>query len=119
MTGAKRAVFIHELDFQALIGVYDFEKKSPSRLRLTLELKVELYPHNDDIKEVVSYETVLNGIETLAMDHHRNLLETLADDIAKFCFLDDRVLAVDMRLDKPDIFSQTQSVGVRLKTTRP
>lgn len=115
---ATRTIFINQLEFQALIGVYDFEKTGPSRLRLTLELTVELPTHGDEIMKVVSYETVLKGVEALAMDHHRELLETLAEDIAAFCFDDQRVLAVELTLDKPDMFSQTESVGVRLKKRR-
>ena len=118
MTTSTRTIFINQLEFQALIGVYDFEKVAPSRLRLTLELTVELPTHGDEIMKVVSYETVLKGVEALAMDHHRELLETLAEDIASFCFEDPRVANVELTLDKPDMFSQTESVGVRLKKAR-
>ena len=51
-------------------------------------------------------------------DHHRELLETLTEDIASFCFEDPRVANVELTLDKPDMFSQTESVGVRLKKAR-
>ena len=115
-----RTIFLNQLEFQALIGVYDFEKTAPSRLRLTLELTV------DFIKVVMAMrlirlfpsEDVLKGVETLAMDHHRELLETLAEDIADFCFADPRVGRVDMKLEKPDMFTQTESVGVRLNKAR-
>lgn len=118
MTFSNRTIFINQLEFQALIGVYDFEKAASSRLRLTLELTVDLDVHSDQIKKVVSYEDVLKGVEALALDHHRELLETLAEDIAAFCFEDPRVQAVELSLDKPDMFSQTESVGVRLKKVR-
>ncbi len=118
MTFSNRTIFIKQLEFQALIGVYDFEKAASSRLRLNLELTVDLDVHNDQIKKVVSYEDVLKGVEALALDHHRELLETLAEDIADFCFEDPRVQAVELSLDKPDMFSQTESVGVRLKKNR-
>ena len=113
-----RTIFINELEFQALIGAYDFERAGPSRLRLTAELTVHLPTHDDAILNVVSYETILKGVEDLAMDRHRDLLETLAEDIAAFCFEDPRVQEVDLTLDKPDMFVQTQSVGVRLKKPR-
>ncbi len=118
MKVCRRTIFIEQLEFQALIGVYAFEKAVSSRLRLTLELTVDLPAHGDAIKKVVSYEDVLKGIEVLALDHHRELLETLAEDIASFCFHDPRVQGVDLKLDKPDMFSQTESVGVRLNQTR-
>ena len=118
MSQSSRTIFINQLDFQALIGVYDFEKAGPSRLRLSLELTVDLPTHDDEIKKVVSYETVLKGVEALAMDHHRELLETLAEDIAALCLGDPRVQAVDLSLEKPDMFAQTDSVGVRLRQTR-
>ncbi|MGB0784924.1 MAG: dihydroneopterin aldolase [Alphaproteobacteria bacterium] len=118
MSISRRTIFIKQLEFQALIGVYDFEKVSSSRLRLNLELVVNLPKHGDEIKKVVSYEDVLKGVEALALDHHRDLLETLAEDIALFCMEDNRVHSVDLTIDKPDMFAQTESVGVRLKKDR-
>ena len=118
MTLSNRTIFIKQLEFQALIGVYAFEKAASSRLRLNLELSVDLPTHGDEIRNVVSYEDVLKGVEALALDHHRELLETLAEDIAAFCMGDPRVQVVDLTLDKPDMFSQTESVGVRLRKQR-
>ena len=118
MRTATRTIFINQLEFQARIGVYDVEKERPSHLRLTLELTVELPTHDDEIAKVVSYETVLKGVEALAVDHHRELMETLAEDITTFCFEDPRVQGVELTLEKPHIFEQAQSVGVRLKKVR-
>ena len=118
MSKSTRTIFIQGLEFQALIGIYDFEREGPSPLRLSLELEVKLPPFDDEIGHVVSYETILKGIEALAMARHRDLLETLAEDIAAFCFEDLRICALDLKLEKPHIFPQAQSVGVGLKKQR-
>ena len=117
---ALRHVFIRDFMVECLIGVYEHEKRSPQRVRINLDLAVDEgeHPIIDDILNVVSYETMANGILAIADEGHVNLVETLADRIAGMCFDDQRVDSVRVRIEKLDILENAGSVGVEIERFR-
>ena len=117
---AIRHVFIRDLMVECLIGVYESEKEAPQRVRINLDLAVDEgeHPIIDDIKNVVSYETMANYILEIANEGHVNLVETFAEKIADMCFDDCRVDSVRVRIEKLDIFENAESVGVEIERFR-
>ena len=117
---ALRHVFIRDFMVECLIGVYEHEKRSPQRVRINLDLAVDEgeHPIIDDILNVVSYETMANGILAIADEGHVNLVETLAERIADMCFDDQRVDSVRVRIEKLDILENAGSVGVEIERFR-
>ena len=117
---ALRHVFIRDFMVDCLIGVYEHEKCSPQRVRVNLDLAVDEgeHPIIDDILNVVSYETMANGILAIADEGHVNLVETLAERIADMCFDDQRVDSVRVRIEKLDIIENAGSVGVEIERFR-
>ena len=117
---ALRHVFIRDFMVECLIGVYEHEKCSPQRVRVNLDLAVDEgeHPIIDDILNVVSYETMANGILAIADEGHVNLVETLAERIADMCFDDQRVDSVRVRIEKLDILENAGSVGVEIERFR-
>ena len=117
---ALRHVFIRDFMVECLIGVYEHEKRSPQRVRINLDLAVDEgeHPIIDDILNVVSYETMANGILAIADERHVNLVETLAERIAVMCFNDQRVDSVRVRVEKLDILENAGSVGVEIERFR-
>ena len=117
---ALRHVFIRDFIVECLIGVYEHEKRSPQRVRINLDLAVDEgeHPIIDDILNVVSYETMADGILAIADEGHVNLVETLAERIAGMCFDDQRVDSVRVRIEKLDILENAGSVGVEIERFR-
>jgi 7,8-dihydroneopterin aldolase/epimerase/oxygenase len=117
---ALRHVFIRDFMVECLIGVYEHEKCSPQRVRINLDLAVDEgeHPIIDDILNVVSYETMANGILAIADEGHVNLVETLAERIAGMCFDDQRVDSIRVRIEKLDILENAGSVGVEIERFR-
>ena len=117
---AIRHVFIRDFMVKCFIGVYDHEKREPQRVRINLDLAVDEgeYPIIDDIRNVVSYETMANNILEIANEGHVNLVETFAERIATMCFEDGRVDSVRVRIEKLDIFENAESVGVEIERFR-
>ena len=117
---ALRHVFIRDFMVECLIGVYEQEKRRPQRVRINLDLAVDEgeHPIIDDILNVVSYETMADGILSIADEGHVNLVETLAERIADMCFADQRVDSVRVRIEKLDILENAGSVGVEIERFR-
>jgi dihydroneopterin aldolase len=113
-------IHVRDLILSGRIGILDRERRGPQRLRLNVELLLN-WPvdANDDYRRVLNYETIIAGIRQIVGAGHINLVETLADRIIGLCFGDDRVIAATVRVEKLDIYSDADSVGVVLTRRRP
>ena len=116
-----RHVFVKNLSIEAVVGVHDHEKLKAQRLIISVDLTVkeDVVPHNDKLGNVVCYEGVVENIKTICQSGHVNLIETLAERIAENCLEDKRILAVRIRIEKPDIISECDSVGIEIERLRP
>lgn len=114
-------IFIRDLELMAIIGVYDHEKNAHQRVVANIDLTTQEKPDvADQIEHVVCYHGVVKKIQKICEDGHVNLLETLAEIIAQKCLEDQRILAIRIRLEKPEALREAVSVGVeieRLQTT--
>ena len=118
-----RHVFVSALEVMTTIGVHDAEKRAPQRVIVSVDLKVrETGPAGSDrLADVLDYAEVVRLVERLTREGHVNLVETLAERIADGCLADPRVLAVRVRLEKPDVIPNARAVGIEIEraATRP
>lgn len=112
-----RHVFVKGLELQAVVGIYDHEKDNPQRLIVSVDLNVaeDASSHSDKLENVVCYEAVVRNIQKMCEQGHVNLIETLAERVAECCLEDKRVLAVRVRIEKPDIMPECASVGIEIE----
>jgi len=112
-------VFIRDLVLSARIGVHQHERLANQRVRINLELGYAEHPAiNDDLDNVVCYAELMTGIRHVVASGHINLVETLADRIAKTCLEDRRVQSAKVKVEKLDVFQEAESVGVEIERHR-
>ena len=89
-------IFIRDLVLSSSIGVYDWEKLAPQRVRINVDVTAREpgAALSDDIGKVVSYDDLVKGIKAIALEGHINLVETLAERVASLCMSDPRVVIV-------------------------
>lgn len=112
----ERRLFVRDLMISCAIGVHDHEKDGPQNVRVNVDLLIAEpnAPHHDRIGEVVSYDDIVSGIRTLVGTGHINLAETLAERIADLCLGDRRVARATVRVEKLEVLSEAESVGVEI-----
>ena len=81
-------VFISALHIETIIGVHAFEQNAPRPLILDLEMGVDIREAaaSDRIRDAVDYSAVADAIARLAAARRFQLLETLAETIARMVF---------------------------------
>jgi 7,8-dihydroneopterin aldolase/epimerase/oxygenase len=86
------------------IGAYSSERGVAQRLRFNVVLEVAHHAaaQDDDVDQVVSYDTITSGIDGVLSGERLDLLETLAERIAQACLADGRVLRAFVRVEKLD-----------------
>jgi len=116
LAGCRRLFLVgHELP--ARIGVHDFERDAPQRLRVSVDLYVPLAastPRADRLDEVVDYDFVRAVIAERVAQGHVGLQETLCDAIAERLIAHPQVRAVRVSTEKPDVYPDCAAVGVEV-----
>jgi dihydroneopterin aldolase len=115
---AAYRIVLRDLVISLAIGVPDQERQRPQRVAVSLDLTVR-HPgpgFRDEIVAVLSYHGLVEAIRGLTGPV--KLLETLAERIAALCLADARVLAVEVRVEKPDVYPDAAAVGVIITRRR-
>jgi dihydroneopterin aldolase len=107
-------VFMHDLVLDVEIGVYTHEKGVTQRVRFSVD--VDVLPAaealDDDIGKAFDYDTIIKGIKTITGRGHINLVETLAEEVARHCLDHPRAARVRVRIEKLD--KEPGAVGVEI-----
>jgi len=116
-----RRVFIRDLEIVVSVGVLEREKRYEQRIIVSTDLLVrdEYDGVSDRLGDVLDYSKVVDGIVRLVQSEHVNLIETLAERIARQCLADTRVESVRVRIEKPDVMEHCRSVGIEIERGRP
>jgi dihydroneopterin aldolase len=131
-SAALRHVFLRDMTLLASIGVHAFEHEATQRIRLNIDLAVldeGVGPLHrplslqrvgkDELNRVVDYERVATRVRDIVAAGHVRLVETLAERIAEACLEDARVRSVRVRVEKLDIFTDMESVGIEIERHAP
>ena len=111
-------MFVRDLVVGASIGVYKHEKRAAQPVRINIDLAVEDGPVDDDVKNIVDYQKIIEGVAAIIGAGHINLVETLADRIAEMCLKDGRVGSARVRVEKLNVAPQAAAVGVEIERVR-
>lgn len=117
---STRHVFVRDLELDALVGVYAHEKEAHQPIIVNIDLTVDegLEPSEDNLTNVVCYETIVKKVKAIVEDGHIGLVETLAERIAERSLEDKRVAAVRVRVEKLKAIPEARSVGVEIERHR-
>lgn len=110
-------VFIEGLEIEALIGIYDWER----RIRQTLVFDIEMAFDNrvpaatDAIEDTLNYKAVSRRIVEYVSQSDFGLVETLAERVAQIILTEFGVQRVRLKLSKPGAVRGARAVGVTIE----
>ena len=113
-------VFIEGLEIEALIGIYDWER----RIRQTLVFDIEMAFDNripaagDDIALTLNYKDVSKRLIDYVGQSGFGLVETLAERCAEIILAEFDVSHVRLKLSKPGAVRGARAVGVIIERSR-
>jgi dihydroneopterin aldolase len=111
---SRDRVFIHDLVLDVEIGVYTNEKGVTQRVRFSVDVDVlpATVALDDNIVRAFDYDTIIKGIKDIIARGHINLVETLAEDVARHCLDHPRASSVLVKIEKLD--KEPGAVGVEI-----
>lgn len=110
-------VFIEGLEIEALIGIYDWER----RIRQPLVFDIEMAFDNrvpaatDAIADTLNYKAISNRIVEYVSQSSFELVETLAERVAQIVLTEFGVQRVRLKLSKPGAVRGARAVGVTIE----
>jgi len=115
--GATDRIFVRDFVLPVRIGAYASERAKPQRVRFNVDIDVKRLDHvPEDMRDVLSYDIVTDGIAMITHAEHIALIETLAERVAALVLAYRRVARVVVRVEKLDI--RPGSVGVEIMRER-
>ena len=108
-------IFVKDLEVECMVGVKIHEKKVKQKLIISTYLKVDHKKHKDEIKNVISYESVVNIIRQITSDEHINLVETIAENIANACLKLPSCTEAEVTVEKTEVLKGRATVGAIVK----
>ena len=107
-------ILVERVEVQADIGFHEFEVGRPQRLLVSVEVWLDdpAPPENDDPQLAWDYDYVRAQVIELAGGRRYNLQETLANAIYMRLAAMHGVRALRVRTSKPDVYADTDGVGV-------
>lgn len=115
-------VFIEDLRIDAVIGIYDWER----RIRQTLSFDIEMAFDNrppaaaDDIELTLNYKSVAKRLIAFVGGSRFGLVETLAERCAELLLAEFSIPWVRLKLSKLGAVRGSYAVGVEIERgTRP
>jgi FolB domain-containing protein len=117
-------VILRDCMVDLYVGIHKAERLAPQPvlINVVIETRAEenfLDPKEMKLDRVINYENIYEYIQNdLCHKDHVGLLECVAEHIISFCFRDERVKAVTVRIEKTQIFSKTKGVGVEIQRHR-
>lgn len=116
-----RRIILEKLRVQASVGILEHELKAKQPLTVSVSLELphaDVLPASDDIHQVMDYRRVRDTILAEINQGHVNMLETLAGRISARLVDLKGVETVIVRVDKPSIFPDCDSIGIEVTATR-
>jgi FolB domain-containing protein len=110
-------IFVHDLILPVSIGAYDYERNLTQNVCFNIDADVRRSLRQaEDMRDVFSYDVVVDAIKLILARGHVALVETLAEQIADAVLAYPRVISIRVRVEKLEIIDGR--VGVEITRER-
>lgn len=109
-------IYIRDLSLRCIIGVFPEERRAKQDvvINIVLECDHSAAAEKDSFNKAVDYKRIKKQVVALVEKSRFQLLETLADRIAKVCMEHPLVQGVTVTVDKPGALRFARSVAVEI-----
>jgi dihydroneopterin aldolase len=107
-------VYIRDLRIDTIIGVYDWERQIKQTLSFDLEMAtdIRLAAATDELKYTINYKAVSDRIIEFVEAFHPQLIETLAEEVARIIIAEFHVPWLRLQVSKAGAVRSAGDVGL-------
>ena len=113
-------IFVRDLRTEAIIGIFDWERKVRQTLSFDLEFPGDIRraAATDRIEDTLNYKSVAKRVLAFVAASECQLVETLAEQVAQLILREFAVEWVKVTLNKPGALRGSRDVGVEIERSR-
>jgi dihydroneopterin aldolase len=113
-------IFLRDLRTEAIIGIFDWERKVRQTIGIDLEIPVDIRraARTDDVADTLNYKAVAKRLLAFIEQSEYHLVETLAEELARLIIREFDVDWVKLTLNKPGAIRGARDVGVMIERSR-
>ncbi len=113
-------ILIQDLLIRGIIGIHDWEREKKQDILINIVMEADCQPAgvSDDFRDAVDYRAVTKKVLALVEGSTYFLVERLAEEVAKICLEDERVVLARVRVEKPGAVRFSRSVGIEIERFR-
>ncbi|AHK78297.1 dihydroneopterin aldolase [Ectothiorhodospira haloalkaliphila] len=110
-------VYIRDLKVKTTVGIFDWERSIRQEVRIDLEMGTDIRPASDSdcIDHTLDYKAVAKRVIALVESNERELVEAMAEDIARMVMQEFSVPWLRLTLGKPGAVRGAREVGVSIE----
>lgn len=112
-------IFIKDLRVEAVIGIWEWERRITQAVSLDLEMATDARDaaRSDAIDRALNYKDVAKRLISFVSESEFQLVESLADAIARVVVEEFSVPWVQVRVAKPGAIEGSREVGIVIERT--
>jgi 7,8-dihydroneopterin aldolase/epimerase/oxygenase len=112
-------IFIRGLEIQAVIGIWEWERRITQKIRLDVEMATDARrgAASDAIEGALNYRDVAKRLIGFVSGSQFRLVETLADAVARIVVEEFSVPWIRVSVAKPGAVEGSQEVGIVIERT--
>ena len=113
-------IILTDFRIDAVIGIWDWEKRNPQTISIDLEMQTDTKKASqlDSIEDALDYKAVSKRVKQFIQASQFNLIETLAENVAKIILEEFDVQWLKLRISKPFAIKDSRNVGVSIERTK-
>ena len=110
-------IIIGPMECLSIIGTLPHERTTPQPIRMTLTLfaDLSLAGKSDCLTDTVDYSRIEREIFAMTKASSFQLIEALAETIATHCLNDNKIMAVRVRIEKPNALKLAKLVAIEIE----
>ncbi len=107
---------IVDLKVRTIIGTHPWERKNQQDLVINVIIEYDAFKagRSDSLKDALDYERIANKIIAAVEISKFHLLEKMGAKLLELVLMDKRVVAVDIKIDKPHAIAVAKHVSYEI-----
>lgn len=114
---AKDTIFLRDLEMDATIGVYEWEKRIRQKVCINLEMAADITPAaaSHSIDDTLDYKAVAKRIVQFVEASHYELIESLIEEVAAMLIQEFNIPWLRITISKPRAVRGARDVGITIE----
>ena len=110
-------IFLRDLEVNAVIGIYEWEKRIKQKVRVDLEIATDIRKAvaSDSIDDTLNYKAIAKRISQYIEDSRFELIETLIEKVAEIVLTEFNISWVRLTISKPGAVRGSRDVGITIE----